>query len=98
MAGTAMATTHPITTRDLALSYWRESDERQSGGSVQADNMDRLAGKHQLDVVARFWDKGESGDDLERPGLTALLERLKRQHKRGAPIRWLLVDQSDRLS
>src|SRR5262245_35055681 len=93
-----MATSHVTTTRDWAASYWRESDERQSGGSVQAENLRRLSEKHALDLVLEEHDKGESGDDLERPGLTRLLAMLAKHHKRGSPIRWLLVDQSDRLS
>src|SRR5262249_5267321 len=51
-----------------------------------------------LDVAGELTDEGESGDDLERPGLLQLVELFRRAYARKRPILCLLVDLADRLS
>lgn len=93
-----MATSNSTTSRERCLIYLRTSDPTQSGDDSQLINARRLARTHQLEIVAEIEDEGESGDDMERPGLLEVLAILERERRRGDPIAWLLIDHSDRLS
>jgi site-specific DNA recombinase len=84
--------------RPSCLIYSRVSDPKQSGGSSQVTNARHLARVHALDVLAEVEDDGLSGDDLDRPGLADVLDRLGRAHRQKRPIAWVVVDQADRLS
>src|SRR5262245_48254284 len=86
------------TTRDDGIILTRVSDSKQSGASSQLAGCRRLAGLHGIGVVAEVNDDGVSGDDLEREGVVETLALLQKAHRAGAPIGWLITDQSDRLS
>jgi hypothetical protein len=96
-----MSTNHPTTSapsREPAIILTRTSDPKQSGGSSQLTNCRRLGAQHDVLVVAEVDDEGVSGDDLEREGIIETLALLQQEHKAGRPVRWLITDQSDRLS
>jgi hypothetical protein len=61
-------------------------------------NLEALGKRLCVNVVAVEHDEGESGDDLERPGLLRSLAIVEGAHRAGRPIRVVLVDKSDRLS
>lgn len=83
---------------ELGIIYVRVSDDKQSGGSSQMSNCRKLARVHIVTVVAEIEDDGESGDDLDRPGLVEVIGHLERAHRQGKPIAWVILDQADRLS
>src|SRR5262245_50794998 len=83
---------------DRCIIYTRVSDDKQSGASSQLANARRLAGTLGLDVAFEEEDDGESGDDLTRAGLGRVLAHLEKAQRRDQPIRWLVIDKSDRLS
>src|SRR4051812_41129832 len=86
------------TENDRGIIYRRVSDDKQSGGSSQQTNLEHLSRVLRVRIVATVEDDGESGDDLERPGLVEVLTLLEKAHRQGEPVAWLLIDQSDRLS
>src|SRR5262245_37760316 len=83
---------------DDGLSYRRVSDSTQSGDQAQLNNLRRLATLHAVNVVKECFDEGESGDDLSRPGLSEVVEIVESRHRQGRPLKWILLDQNDRLS
>jgi DNA invertase Pin-like site-specific DNA recombinase len=91
-----MSAIHPTT--DSGVIYGRVSDEQQSGHHSQLTNLRALARELAVRVVQEVIDEGESGDDLERPGLLEVCAIYERAHQSSRPIPWLLVDHSDRLS
>ncbi len=93
-----MPDTNSSNPRERCIIYGRVSDSKQSGTMAQLTNGRRLAREHDLEIVAEVEDDGVSGDDLERPGLLEVMAIIGRAHRQKAPVGWLIVDHSDRLS
>src|SRR5262249_31953299 len=91
-----MPSPHPTTNDGLSLR--RVSDSKQGGGDAQLENLRRLAHRLGVNVVREIFDEGESGDDLNRPGVEEAERLIEQRHRQRRPLSWLLLDQSDRLS
>jgi DNA invertase Pin-like site-specific DNA recombinase len=94
----AMSSDHPTTSRPRCIIYTRVSDEKQSGASSQLTTTRRIVRDNNLDVVAEVEDDGLSGDDMARAGLGEVMTTLEREYRLRRPVRWIVIDQSDRLS
>jgi DNA invertase Pin-like site-specific DNA recombinase len=92
-----MSTSNSTQRRERGIILTRVSDPKQSGGAVQLENCRRLARQHDVLVVAEIDDDGVSGDDMERPGIIAMLATLEKAHRQRDPITWIITDQSDRV-
>jgi site-specific DNA recombinase len=81
----------------LTIAYCRVSTEEQAaeGYSIdgQAGKLRTYAGLHDLGEVVEITDPGWSGKNMERPGLTRVLDMVKRGH-----VSHVLVWRLDRLS
>lgn len=93
-----MSTQHSTNPCERGIILTRVSDPKQSGASSQLTGCRRLSSLYGVQVVGEVNDDGISGDDLEREGILETLALLQKAHKDGAPIGWLITDQSDRLS
>jgi DNA invertase Pin-like site-specific DNA recombinase len=93
-----VSTSNSTDPRELGIVLTRVSDPKQSGASSQLTGCRRLAKLLGVEVVAEIDDDGVSGDDLEREGIVETFALLEKEHKAGRPIRWLIVDKTDRLS
>ena len=85
--------------RKRAFGYIRVSARgrfAQLGAAAQKEAIQRYADKNGLEIVGWQVDEGESGTDLDRPALGALLDAVEAEGE--SPVDVVLVTRRSRLS